>query len=188
MRIWRSAWAIWFGVLAAACATARPSVHGRVVEVEQTKGGRGEPVAGELIAVGTNQMWVAGPARTVRSVSRTEVQEVRVRQHGLTGTKVAAWVILGALVSGAALSLSCSSVEGSECGRVFLPVLLTWGVLGVPAAVGFARTSQLHVKPSDWETLRPFARFPQGIPEGLDPATLGSGSGSNSGNLAASDP
>jgi hypothetical protein len=162
------------GLVIAGCATSpyRRSVLGRAVEVDRTNGDTGGPVKGELLAVSPEKLWVMGP-QAVRSVPRSEIREVRVRQHGLTGRKATHWLIIGALVSGTALTLSCSSVEGNEnCGKVLIPVLVSWGALGIPSAMGFAESSQLRVKPSSWETLRPYARFPQGLPNGVDPASL----------------
>ena len=155
-----------------ASSTPRLSVLGREVEVRHTSADPGGPVKGELLAVGPEKVWVVGP-KDVRSIPRSEIQEVRVRQHGTTGRKAAYRLIIGALVSGTVLALSCSSVEDTnDCGKVFLPVVLSWGALGIPSAMGLAKSSQLRIKPSSWDSLRPYARFPQGLPDGVDPASL----------------
>jgi hypothetical protein len=117
-------------------------------------------------------MWVAGP-EDVRAIPRGAVQEVQVKRHGLTRGTALRWVALGALVSGIALSLACSSVEGAnDCGRIFLPVALTWGVIGIPSAMSLGESSQLHVTPAKWDSLSAYARFPQGLPDGVDPGSL----------------
>jgi hypothetical protein len=158
------------------CATATPrvSVIGRPVEVrlQATKDVRGAPLKGELLAVGPEKVWVMGPHR-VSTLPLREVEEVRIRRHGLNGSRAWRWAVLGAVVSGTVLALACSSVEENDsCGRVFIPVLLTWGAIGVPSVMALSESSQLRVKSPNWETLRRYARFPQGLPEGLDPEAL----------------
>lgn len=153
------------------CASST-AVLGRAVEVRQTSGSSKDPVRGELIAVGPDTMWVAGP-ENVRAIPRGAVQDVQVKRHGLTKSKALRWVIIGALVSGIALSLACSSVEDAGgCGSIFIPVGLTWGAIGVPSAMSLGESSRLRVTPAKWDSLSAYARFPQGLPEGVDPDSL----------------
>lgn len=99
------------------CATATPrvSVVGRPVEVrlQSTKDAPGAPVAGELLAVSADRVWVVGPQK-VSTLPLREVEEVRIRQHGLNGKRTWRWVALGALASGVALGVACSTVEGNN--------------------------------------------------------------------------
>lgn len=167
----RVAAAVSIGLMLSGCASST-AVLGRHVEVRQTNGDAKHPVQGELIAVGPEAMWLAGE-KDVRSIPRSEVQDVRVRRHGTTKGKAMSWVVLGALISGAVLGFACSTVEGAnDCTKIALPVALTWGVIGIPSAVSLGKSSELHVDPADWEALRAHARFPQGLPEGVDPASL----------------
>lgn len=172
----RITWPVSMALTLGGCATATPrvSVVGHPVEVQlqATKDDPRAPVKGELLAVSPEKVWVMGPHR-VSPLPLREVEEVRIRRHALSGRRAGRWALLGAVVSGAVLTLACSSVDADNaCGKILIPVLLTWGAIGVPSVASLARSSQLHVEPSDWEALRRYARFPQGLPEGLDLETL----------------
>jgi hypothetical protein len=162
-----------------ACATATPRlpVGGRAVELEPIGSGKGSSLKGELLAVGPERLWILGPDG-VRGVPLAEVGQARVRLHGLDGRKAGLWAIVGGIVSGAALTLACASVEGnSNCGVMLGVAAIGWGLIGGPAAASLGKSSQLRVRGPDFEPLRPYARFPQGVPEGLDPAVLPPGTG-----------
>lgn len=159
------------------CATAKPrsSVHGRNVEVRrlvaESEKDRRE-VKGELLAVDTERLFVLAPGG-VRVIPRDEIEQVRVKLHGLDGSKAGLWALLGGLVTGGALAAACASVEDAgNCGAAFGASALVWGVIGVPAALDLRKTSRLLVTGSELASLRPYARYPQGFPEGLDPARL----------------
>lgn len=155
------------------CATARPhaSALGRAVEVRPVEGRGTEAAKGELLAVGPQQLWVMereGP----RQVDTASIEQVRVKRHNWDGRRAWTWTIVGALVTSAALTAACGSVEGSGCGRVPLAVGSTWLALGGLSAVQLERSSTIRMNGPGFESLRPYARFPQGLPEGLDPKTL----------------
>ena len=123
-------------------------------------------------AVGTEQLWILEPTR-VREVPLREVDQVRVRLHGLDGKRAWTWTLAGAVLSGAALATACSQVEGdTNCGAVLAVSLLPWAAVGGLSAAGLEKSSRLLVRAPDLEALRPYARYPQGLPEGLDLATL----------------
>lgn len=153
------------------CATARTahSVLGRRVEVEISGATAEQRPKGELIAVGPEQLYVLEPGG-VRALPLSGIGEVRVRRHGLNGKRAMRWVGLGALLSGGALAGACSSVEGNGggCFGIGAIVAATWALIGLPAAVSLGRSSELRVRPPGWDALKPYARFPQGAPEGLD--------------------
>jgi hypothetical protein len=156
-----------------ACATARPhaSVGGRMVEIQPASGERDSPVKGELLAVGPEHVWVL--ARDgVRGVLFAEIEQVRVRLHGLDGRKAWAWAALGAVATGVALTAACGSTDSDGCGKVFGITVGSWALLGAPSAASLAKSSRLFVHGPDFTPLRPYARFPQGLPEGLDPGSL----------------
>lgn len=156
-----------------ACATATPKlpVGGRPVELKPTEGRKGPPLKGELLAVGPERLWILGPDG-VRGVPAKEIEQARVRLHGLDGRKAGLWAIVGGLVTGAALAAACASAESDNCGAVFGVTALSWALIGGPSAVSLGRSSQLRVRGPDFEPLRSYARFPQGLPEGLDPTSL----------------
>jgi hypothetical protein len=155
------------------CASAKPGLPlgGRTVELRGTEP-KSPKVSGELLAVGPEQVLVLTSAG-VRGVPASQVKEARVLRHGLTGRKAWLWVAIGALGTGLALTAACASVEDTNCGGVLGVTIGAWGLIGGPAAASLAKSSQLRVKGPDFTPLRPYARFPQGLPEGLDPASLG---------------
>jgi hypothetical protein len=157
-----------------ACATARPiaPLGGRTVELQPAGPRKGPAVRGELLAVGPERLWVLEPAG-VRSVPFEEIDQARVRLHGLDGKKAGAWAVIGGLVTGVALTVACAS-EGHNggCGKAFAIAAVPWALIGGPAAASLGRSSQLRVSRPELESLRPYARFPQGLPEGLDPTLL----------------
>ena len=155
------------------CASAKPGLPlgGRTVELRGTEP-KSPKVSGELLAVGPEQMLVLTSAG-VRGVPPQQVKEVRVRRHGLKGRKAWLWVAIGAIGTGLALTAACLSAEGDNCGAVLGVTVGAWGLIGGPAAASLAKSSQLRVPGPDFTSLRPYARFPQGLPEGLDLAPLG---------------
>jgi hypothetical protein len=158
------------------CATATPpaSLGGRTVEVRPPAHQEKPRVEGELLAVGPKRLWLRG-RDGVYDVPLADVGEVRLQRHGLTGGKAVLWAVIGALSTGIALTAACGSANGENCGGVLAVTLGAWAVIGGPAAAALGRSSQLRVKPRELESLRPYARFPQGLPEGVDPHQLGAG-------------
>ena len=156
-----------------ACASSRPALPlgGRTVELRPAEP-KGKDVEGELLAVGPQQLVVL-TKEGVRGVPPREVKEARVRRHGLGPGKVLAWVVAGAVATGGALAAACASAEGGNCGAVFGLTVGLWALIGGPAAASLAKSSEHRVGGPDFAGLRPYARFPQGLPEGLDLASLG---------------
>ena len=153
------------------CATARVPLFGRPVEVQPTAGHKDSAAKGELLAVGAEQLWVLEPTR-VREVPLGDIEQVRVRLHGLDGQKAGAWAVAGAVLAGAALTVACGRAESENCGAAFGLTMVPWALFGGPSAASLERSSRILVRRPDFEALRPYARYPQGWPEGLDPALL----------------
>ena len=153
------------------CATARVPLFGRPVEVKPTAGHKDEAAKGELLAVGPEQLWVLEPTR-VREVPFGDVEQVRVRLHGFDGQKAGAWAVAGAVLTGAALAVACGKAESENCGAAFGLTMVPWALFGGPSALSLERSSRVLVRGPEFTALRPYARYPQGWPEGLDPALL----------------
>jgi hypothetical protein len=148
------------------------SVLGRPVTIVPVPGAKAEPVKGELIAVGPEKIWVLGKEH-VLEVPVATVKEVRVQRHWFDSKRGWTWTAIGALVTGGAMALACGSVEDhASCGRVFATVGATWLLLGGLPSIGLDSSATILVKGPDAQALSPYARFPQGPPEGLDLAQL----------------
>jgi len=160
------------GSLSCATVGTRSSVLGRPVKVALNDGGK--DVKGELIAVGDDRIWIRD-ASGVLELPVSAVQSVHVARHSFSGGKALRWAAIGGLASAGALTAACQSVEGNEVGGCATAGLLVGGLivgasaLAVPSINASRWQSLYSPKP---EALRPYARFPQGLPEGVDPFTL----------------
>jgi hypothetical protein len=162
--------ALLLAAVPAAGAQPAPSVRGATLQLELRTAG---PLSGELLAVeGDSLVLLAGP-RDMRRVALGDVLRARVPRPGMSARGVLAWTVVGGLVSGALLTGACASLDDtSGCGAVLPAVALTWGVFGgLSAAVA---GSGWRVVTMDAATLTPYARFPQGLPEGFGRGTDGS--------------
>ena len=157
--------------LTTGCATTpKVPVVGRSVTVVPV--GEGPKVKGELLAVGPDRLWVQGEGE-LTEVPLPEVREVRVRRHPHGAGAAFRWAALGGLATGGAMAGACASVEGNDnCGVVGLVFLGAWLLVGTLSAFSMESSSRLDLWRPTPEALRPFARLPQGLPEGLRLPTL----------------
>ncbi len=155
-----------------ACSARTSNVLGRPVTLVPREGGAPK-AKGELLAVDQGRIWV----RTkdgVRDFDPASLREVRVRRHDLTGGWAVRWGLVGGLTSGVAMAAACSSVEGNDaggCARTGAIWGSLWVLAGLLAAPSLDASSQLFLDPQS-ERLRPFARLPAGLPEGVSPQSL----------------
>jgi len=159
-------------LLAGGCAARSPEAFCRAVTLVPVASAASR-VEGELLAVDQGRIWV----RTkdgVRDIDPASVREVRVRRHNLTGGWAVRWGLVGGLVSGVALTASCSSVEGNSAGGCAAVGGVTaglWALVGFLAAPSLDASSQVSVDPVS-DRRKPYARLPAGLPKGLPPASL----------------
>ena len=157
------------------CAARTSDVLGRSVTLVPREAGAPK-AKGELLAVDQGRIWV----RTkdgVRDVDPASLREVRVRRHNLTGGWAVRWGLVGGLTSGIALTAACSSVEGNDasgCARVGIVSAGLWTLVGFLAAPSLDASSQLSLDPQS-DRLKPYARLPAGLPEGVTPRSLEAG-------------
>ena len=131
---------------------------------------------GELIAASADSLWLLLPRELV-AVPREAVLDVRVDRKTFGAGRAFGWAAIGALVSGVALTAACNSVEDASCGGVFPATALLWALVGGAAApsISGARWETIDA----WRDLPPHARFPQGLPSGVDYQALVGGRGSS---------
>lgn len=142
----------------------RDLVHGR----EATLRVGGNDLKGELLAVTVDSLWLLTPGKDLRVLSLRLVEEVRVRRHALDADHALLWTGIGALVTGALLTAACTQVENAECGPIFPATIASWGILGGLFSWRIAVSSRHKLGPVESQ-VRPYVRFPQGLPEGFDP-------------------
>jgi hypothetical protein len=151
----------------AACAAHEPPVLGRTVSVARRGG---ERVVGELVAVQDSDL-VVRRSDGVAQVPLADVRAVEIKRHDWGRSRGLAWSLLGGAATGAALAASCASVS-SGCGGVGAAVLATWLVVGGLSSLSMEASSRVRLSSPSAESLRPYARFPQGLPPGLDDDSL----------------
>ena len=123
-------------------------------------------LTGELLAVERDSVWLLTADGAAVAVPIADVTRARVPQQGLTANGVLTWALIGGAVSGVALAAACSS-EGGDCGAVLPGVMLAWGLFGgVSALVAGPGWRSVGIAA---DSLRPYARFPQGLPAGFLP-------------------
>jgi hypothetical protein len=158
--------------LAWGCATHAPEGLGHQVTLVPREPGAPR-LKGELLAVDHGRILV----RTKDGVSEVDpssLQEVRVRRHNLTGGWAKRWGLVGGLGSGIVLAASCSSVEGNSgagCAAFGAGVAALWAVVGLLVAPDLEASSQVSVDPES-KRLKPYARLPAGLPDGVTPRSL----------------
>jgi len=148
------------------CVLSRqaPSAGGRSVNVVPVSGAA--PATGELIAVSPDSLWVQQHAE-ITSMPLERVRKVEMRRSRIGGGQVVAYSAILGGVTGIALTLACGSVEDTNCGAVLPGVFLASVALGGLLALTVESNVKLSVSAADWRALRPYARFPQGLPDSL---------------------
>lgn len=144
---------------------AREGVLGRPVRVLPEQ--RGPLVTGELLAVGVDTLWLL--TRTgMQAIPRDAVRGVYVERHGFGARKAVIWAAAGGVITAGAITAACAS-EGEDCAAVFANVMLVWGLAGTLAAGSADVSRWMAVVPDEWDALRSYARFPQGLPAAFAP-------------------
>ena len=159
--------------LSAGCATgqAKLQVFGRPVTVVINAPEK-ERVQGELLAVADGRVWLRADSG-VREIPLAAVREVRVKRHGFGARQALTWAAVGGLVTGGALAAACATVEGnSNCAAVGLVVAGAWMGVGALSARSVESSSLIRLPAPASADLRPYARFPQGPPDGIDLRSL----------------
>jgi hypothetical protein len=159
-------------LVAGGCGARTSNVLGRSVTVVPKNEG-GDKVKGELLSVDEGRIWVR-TKEGVRDFEVASLREVRVRRHNITGGSALQWGFVGGLLSGGAMAVACSSVEGNEgggCAGMGAVWGGVWMLAGLLAAPGLESSSQIVVDPQS-DRLKPYARLPAGLPKGVDPQSL----------------
>jgi hypothetical protein len=154
--------------LAAAQEPYRPgSPLGADVVVKPRRRDAGPILRGELLAVSVDSLWIVGPT-TLTALPLADLAGVQVRRFRSGASTALVWGLLGGLLSGGLLTAACSTVnEGGGCAGVMVFSLITWGLWGGVGAATLSGSSVRTLPPTE-PALGPYARFPQGLPPGVD--------------------
>jgi hypothetical protein len=116
-------------------------------------------IAGELIAVHADSVFLLADS-TLVSLPRAQVRRATLFAYDAQWGGLATWGFLGTL----------SAISN---GLYFLLTGPTWIITSSIAAGSRSRAPMVSLSDQGgWERLRLYARFPQGLPEGLDRASL----------------
>ncbi len=133
---------------------AQTEAYGGWVELLVTGGVR---VDGELIAVTADSVWVLGTASVVVPVAN-------VRQGKLTTVQSEVGNVAGATGLGVVSTISN--------GILLVFTMPLWIIVGTAAGSSQSYAPERRVPPLHWAELNGFARFPQGLPDGVSLASL----------------
>lgn len=162
--------AVTLAILVQACATTHPTVFGRDVKVVSRAAG--PTVQGELIVVEAARLLVLTKAG-IDEIAVPQIRQVRVRQHAFGTRRAWLWTLIGAAVSSIGLTAACSSVESAaDCSGVAAAGAAPWLLFGGLASLVADRSAFVTFAAGQEERLRPFARYPQGLPPDLDVAAM----------------
>ena len=132
---------------------AQSQAWGGWIELQYTQGQSERFVAGELIAVSRDTVWVLGPS------GGAVVPTASVRGGQLTGYSAQADKVAGAAFLGTLSTIS------NGWFLVFTAPL--WIITGTVAAANQSHAPVRRVPPLAWSDLSALARFPQGLPVGV---------------------
>lgn len=153
-------------VLIAGCALPPPrlSPTGRSTTVHT----RNERVAGELIAVTPDTVWVlTRPGGVVTPFSAQSIVRLEVQRHGMGGTRTMQIMSVVGATTGVLLTTACSQVDDISCSGVVPGTLLTYIGLGALFAVVNSQSAWMKYAPAQLILAQPYTRFPQGLPDTL---------------------
>lgn len=133
--------------------------YGGWIELEVAESAkRHHRVTGELLAVSATDVWVLGDSGAV------VLPTAMVKTGQLTGYRAGEGAIGGYSALGTLSTISN--------GAFLIFTAPMWIIGGSLAAGTESRYPVRKVPPLGWPELREWARFPQGMPEGLDPRSL----------------
>lgn len=137
---------------------AQHDAFGGWIELRFVDVGVDRTMDGELIAVSNDSVWVLG-STSARSIPTTAVTEGRLTGYASGAGGVGAATVLGVL-----------STISNGWFLVFTTPM--WVIGGSIAASRESRAPVREVGQLRWSALRPFARFPQGFPVGVQLSEL----------------
>lgn len=156
------------GLLAVAAATGcalpsqRVTGHGAQTTVHMKR----YRLNGELVAVNNDTVWILTRRDSMLApVARDSIVRLDVQRHRMTGGRTMGYMSIVGVSTAVLLTIACSSVEDTSCGAVLPGVMLPFVVLGSLFGLINSESAWLRSEPGEIMKARPYARFPQGIPD-----------------------
>ena len=139
-------------------AEAQADVYGGWIQLTYKEGDGKRQIDGELIAVSDDSVWVLSQDQGL-AVATANVENGKLTAYAAQTGGLTRWTLLGAL-----------STISNGILLVFTAPL--WLIVGGSAISSESGAAQRKNPPLTWVELAPFARFPQGLPEGIELAGL----------------
>jgi len=130
-------------------------VYGGWMQVTVPAGRRDSTIAGELIAVRADTVWILPDSGGVAAVPTTTVRKGWLARYRSDAGAVAGFTTLGVL----------STISN---GAFLILTAPTWLITGIVATSNESRAPLVDGPPFAWADLAAYARFPQGLPPGID--------------------
>lgn len=138
-------------------AEAQAGAYGGWIELSYDQATK-QRADGELIAVSADSVWVLSQDQAL-VIPTTAVRAGKLTAYAAQKGGLTAWTVVGML----------STISNGW----FLFFTAPMWIIGGPLAVGSeSRAPERKSPPLAWGELAPFARFPPGMPEGIDLSTL----------------
>ena len=139
-------------------AEAQAGAYGGWIELTYGEPKEKRSMDGELIAVSADSVWLLGQDQAL-VIPTTAVKMGKLTAYAAQTGALTAWAVLGTL----------STISN---GVVLILTAPMWIIVGPLAVASESRAPQRKSSPLAWGELAPFARFPQGMPEGVELNTL----------------
>ncbi|HET9707435.1 MAG TPA: hypothetical protein VFP39_03935 [Gemmatimonadales bacterium] len=140
-------------------ADATHDVYGGWIEVTVAAGRQDSTIAGELIAARADTVWVLPDSGRIAAVSTSTVKQARVARYRSEAGAIAGFTALGVV----------STISNGFLLGITAPL---WIITGIVASSNESRAPLRGVPPLPWAELAAYARFPQGLPPGIDLAEI----------------
>lgn len=142
----------------APAAQAQSGVYGGWIELRYEEGERERELEGELIALADDTLFVLSDS-SFQALPRTLVRRARVTGYDPATGLLSAWTVGG--------------IVGTASHGGFLIISLpVWILSGSLAANANSSAAKIEYPDGAWAALRKYARYPQGLPPGLDRKAL----------------
>ncbi len=138
---------------------SQTTAYGGWVSVQVVDGRERSSLDGELVGVAADSIYILNAIDRFTAIAKTDISAAKITVYNSKSNDLTAWVILGTLST-------------ASHGLVLILSAPVWVLTGSVAAISQSHVAQLRVPPKAWDEVRQYARFPQGIPPGLNRQSL----------------
>lgn len=133
--------------------------YGGWIIVNSTDEKAGSELSGELVAIDSTNLYLLTEFSEFLSVPLKDIQKATLTAYDIKSGKLGLWVGLGLLST-------------ASHGMVVIASAPAWLLFGALPVIGQSYAPRHSYPKESWESIRRFARFPQGLPSGLKSTML----------------